>query len=43
MMRSQKNGSTKSLLQSVAEARDVCKMRFLVGAAPIVYGGPIYC
>lgn len=33
------NNPTISL--SVAEARDVCKLKYLNGAAPIVYGLPL--
>ncbi|KAJ3091034.1 hypothetical protein HK102_001905 [Quaeritorhiza haematococci] len=30
-----------SLVQAVAKARDACIMKFLVGAAPVVYGVPV--
>ena len=33
--------SSKSLPQCVAQARSVCKMRHIVGAAPVVYGVPV--
>lgn len=32
---------SKSLPQCVAQARSVCKMRHIVGAAPVVYGVPV--
>ena len=31
----------KSIAQSVADARQVCKMRYIVGCAPVCYGFPI--
>ncbi len=31
-----------SVVEAVAQSRDVCKMDFLVGAAPVVYGIPFY-
>ena len=33
--------ASKSLPQCVAKARSVCKMRHIVGAAPVVYGVPV--
>ena len=33
--------ASKSLPQCVARARSVCKMRHIVGAAPVVYGVPV--
>ncbi|KAF3937250.1 Separin [Dactylella cylindrospora] len=34
--------SSMSLCQAAATSRTVCKMRYLNGAAPVVYGVPIY-
>lgn len=31
-----------SVVQAVAESRDVCKLKYLNGAAPVVYGIPFY-
>ncbi|KAG7095494.1 hypothetical protein E1B28_006233 [Marasmius oreades] len=31
-----------SLMTAVAESRNVCKLRYLTGAAPVVYGIPFY-
>ena len=31
-----------SLMEAVATSRDVCKLKYLIGAAPIVYGIPFY-
>lgn len=33
---------TTSLVGAVAQARDSCVLRYLNGAAPIVYGVPVY-
>lgn len=35
-------GSGVSVVRAVAESRDVCKLKYLTGAAPIVYGIPFY-
>jgi Peptidase family C50 len=35
------SSNIKSISQSVAEARQVCKMRYIVGCAPVCYGFPI--
>lgn len=32
----------ESLVASVASARDACKLKYLTGAAPVVYGIPFY-
>ena len=37
----QGHGSPLSLTQSIAIARDACKLPYLVGAAPVLYGLPI--
>ena len=31
-----------SVVKALAEAREVCKLKYLTGAAPIVYGIPFY-
>jgi separase len=31
-----------SIIRAVAEAREVCKLKFITGAAPVVYGIPFY-
>ncbi|KAJ1555898.1 hypothetical protein HK405_011012, partial [Cladochytrium tenue] len=31
-----------SICEAVAAARDACRMKYLVGAAPVVYGVPVY-
>ena len=31
-----------SIVRAVAESRDVCKLKYLTGAAPVVYGIPFY-
>ncbi|KAF8986511.1 peptidase family C50-domain-containing protein [Cyathus striatus] len=33
---------TMSVVSAVAESRDVCKLKYLTGAAPVVYGIPFY-
>ncbi|KAI5810824.1 peptidase family C50-domain-containing protein, partial [Pyronema omphalodes] len=35
-------GKGRSLVEAVAKARDVCTMKYLNGAAPVVYGVPSY-
>ncbi|KAJ1311860.1 hypothetical protein OPQ81_010320 [Rhizoctonia solani] len=38
-----KSTATKtSVVQAVASAREVCKLKYLTGAAPVVYGIPFY-
>lgn len=32
----------ESLVSAVAAARSVCKLKYLTGAAPVVYGIPFY-
>ncbi|KAJ2331604.1 separin protein [Coemansia sp. RSA 2671] len=32
----------RSLAEAVCEARKACRMSFLTGAAPVVYGIPVY-
>jgi len=31
-----------SIIKALAEAREVCKLKFITGAAPVVYGIPFY-
>lgn len=31
-----------SVVAAVAQSRDVCKLQYLTGAAPVVYGIPFY-
>ncbi len=31
-----------SLVQAVTLAREVCKLKYLIGSAPVVYGIPCY-
>ena len=31
-----------SIVAAVAQSRDVCKLKYLTGAAPVVYGIPFY-
>lgn len=34
--------SPMSIVKAVSRARDSCKLRYLTGAAPVVYGIPFY-
>jgi separase len=34
--------SPMSAIAAVAQSRDVCKLKYLTGAAPVVYGIPFY-
>ncbi|KAK0203498.1 cysteine peptidase C50 [Desarmillaria ectypa] len=36
------NTERTSLVAAVAQSRDVCKLKYLTGAAPVVYGIPFY-
>jgi separase len=36
------NDKSFSVVRAVAEAREVCKLKYLTGAAPVVYGIPFY-
>jgi separase len=38
----QTRGETVSLVAAVAASRDACKLKYLTGAAPVVYGIPFY-
>jgi len=31
-----------SIVKAVAEAREACKLKYLTGAAPVIYGIPFY-
>ena len=35
-------GAGTSVVTAVARSRDVCKLKYLTGAAPVVYGIPYY-
>lgn len=35
-------GEETSIVTAVAQSRDVCKLKYLTGAAPVVYGIPFY-
>jgi separase len=40
---SKKPSSAKiSVVQAVASAREACKLKYLTGAAPVIYGIPFY-
>jgi hypothetical protein len=36
------SGGSKSLVQAVTDSRNQCKLPYLIGAAPVVYGIPVY-
>ncbi|XP_035700353.1 separin-like [Branchiostoma floridae] len=36
------SGSESSLLEFVSQSREACKLRHLIGAAPVVYGFPVH-
>lgn len=40
-MRGQKREGT-SVVTAVARSRELCKLKYLTGAAPVVYGIPFY-
>ena len=31
-----------SVIKAIAESREACKLKYLTGAAPVVYGVPFY-
>ena len=37
-----KDGNGVSVVAAVAQSRDSCKLKYLTGAAPVVYGVPFY-
>ncbi|KAL7308034.1 separin protein, variant 2 [Mucor circinelloides] len=41
-MLNKSNETPKSLVQAVSESRNQCKLGYLIGAAPVVYGIPVY-
>lgn len=41
--RGEVDGAEVSVVAAVAAARDVCKLKYLTGAATVVYGIPFYC
>ncbi|KAF1798299.1 peptidase family C50-domain-containing protein [Mucor lusitanicus] len=42
MLKKKSNEAPKSLVQAVSESRNQCKLGYLIGAAPVVYGIPVY-
>ena len=36
------NNKKTSIVAAVAQSRDSCKLKYLTGAAPVVYGIPFY-
>ena len=36
------DGDGTSVVAAVAQSRDSCKLKYLTGAAPVVYGIPFY-
>lgn len=36
------NRQPVSVISAVAQSRDICKLKYLTGAAPVVYGIPFY-
>lgn len=40
--RAREVGKKQSLVEAVAKSRDACYLRYLNGAAPVVYGVPVY-
>jgi len=36
------SGGGTSVVAAIAQSREVCKLKYLTGAAPIVYGIPFY-
>jgi separase len=40
--RSGNNNNSTSIVAAVAQSRDSCKLKYLTGAAPVVYGIPFY-
>ena len=39
---SMKEKRSTSIVAAVAQSRDSCKLKYLTGAAPVVYGIPFY-
>ena len=37
----QANNGTSSLLHLISRSREACRLQFLIGAAPVVYGLPL--
>ncbi|GAN04654.1 conserved hypothetical protein [Mucor ambiguus] len=42
LLKTKSNETPKSLVQAVSESRNQCKLGYLIGAAPVVYGIPVY-
>jgi separase len=40
--KSMKEKRSTSIVAAVAQSRDSCKLKYLTGAAPVVYGIPFY-
>ena len=40
--KSEKDDTRTSIVAAVAQSRDACKLKYLTGAAPVVYGIPFY-
>jgi separase len=36
------NNNKTSIVAAIAQSRDSCKLKYLTGAAPVVYGIPFY-
>ena len=41
-MKEKRSGNNTSIVAAVAQSRDCCKLKYLTGAAPVVYGIPFY-
>ena len=41
-MKGKRSGNNTSIVAAVAQSRDSCKLKYLTGAAPVVYGIPFY-
>ena len=41
-MKDKCSGNKTSIVAAVAQSRDSCKLKYLTGAAPVVYGIPFY-
>ena len=41
-MKEKRSGNNTSIVAAVAQSRDSCKLKYLTGAAPVVYGIPFY-
>ena len=41
-MKEKRSSDNTSIVAAVAQSRDSCKLKYLTGAAPVVYGIPFY-